>query len=445
MKVKYNTGGKSPVDPPKSRPNSDATYSLGGNYFYGQEADRLGAFSQYLAEKYPALDGDELNNQQLRIEEMERFINSGAYKSDDAMRAYEVDPSNFAPGRKSNLLGEESSKPKSVMDEFESAFGSSPFGGSDPFEDDPDIQRMREEAAARDKKKGKRKRFEQGGKVNDMKVKYGKGGSAKEMYATGGMLKALLADPKQAAMAREILAEMGAKIPEYKEGGKNDPTSKMKKSDEAEIDRRYEVAVGTNPKTGALNYPNSSDMDKYDATAGEGGDPDKLRKAISDEYYAEKRKEMGVDKVKTYDEGGEVTGPMVVVKGKKGDGVREVRTLEKGGEELIGMVSDRMQRMMINSADANLNKPEFRADYEKVMGMIGKGGSVADVSKALTYLEGTDLGTQMTKGNPTFMEDLRKDIFKMKYAIPSKGSEKGFRYLTDEEAAEYEKRKGKKF
>ena len=113
---------------------------------------------------------------------MERFINSGAYKSDDAMRAYEVDPSNFAPGRKSKLFGEESSKPKSVMDEFQSAFGSSPFGDSDPFDDDPDIQRMREEAATRGKKKGKRnKRFENGGVT--MKVKYGKGGSSDGMYA----------------------------------------------------------------------------------------------------------------------------------------------------------------------------------------------------------------------------------------------------------------------
>ena len=280
MKVKYNKGGKSPVDPPKSRPDSDATYSLGGNYFYGQEADRLGAFSQYLAEKYPALDGDELNNQQLRIEEMERFINSGAYKSDDAMRAYEVDPSNFAPGRKSNLLGEESSKPKSVMDEFESAFGSSPFGGSDPFEDDPDIQRMREEAAARDKKKGKRKRFEQGGKVNDMKVKYGKGGSAKEMYATGGMLKALLADPKQAAMAREILAEMGAKIPEYEEGGATgDPEKegkgKMIKGDPGEL-RTQDLTSQEQKFLGLLDdremrgkYENFYNMNMYSATPAE--------------------------------------------------------------------------------------------------------------------------------------------------------------------------------
>jgi len=191
-------------------------------------------------------------------------------------------------------------------------------------------------------------------------TEYGKGGSMKEMYASGGMLKALLADPKQRAMAQEILAEMGAKIPEYEEGGG-------------------------------------------------------------------------------------ITGPTVTVTGEKGKGVREVRTLEKGGDELISMVSDRMQRMMINSADANLNKPEFRADYEKVMGMIGKGGTVEDVSKALTYLEGTPLGYQLTKGNPTFMEDLRKDIFKMEYAIPSKDSENGFRYLTDEETAEYEKRKGKKF
>lgn len=342
MKVKYNTGGKSPVDPPRTSPESRSTYKIGNMHFMGEEADRLIAFDEYLVKEFPDLDLFQ------RAEQVEKFLNAKAHKSNDAMDAYSVDPA----------LKEV--KAPSLMDSFGSEFGSSPFGGSDPFADDPDIQRMKEEAAARDKKKGKRKRFEQGGKLNDMKVKYGKGGSAKEMYATGGMLKALLADPKQAAMAREILAEMGAKIPEYEEGGG-------------------------------------------------------------------------------------ITGPEVVVKGKKGDGVREVRTLEKGGEELIGMVSDRMQRMMLNSSDANLNNPRLRADYEKVMSMIGKGGDVMDVSRALTYLEDTDLGYQMTKGNPTFMEDLRKDVFKMQYAIPSKDSEKGFRYLTDEEAAEYEKRKGKKF
>lgn len=52
------------------------------------------------------------------------------------------------------------------------------------------------------------------------KKEYGGGGAMKEMYASGGMLKALLKDPKQAEMARSILAEMGAKIPEYEEGGK---------------------------------------------------------------------------------------------------------------------------------------------------------------------------------------------------------------------------------
>lgn len=342
MKVKYNTGGKSPVDPPRTSPESKSTYKIGNMNFMGEEADRLIAFDEYLVKEFPDLDLFQ------RAEQVEKFLNAKAHKSNDAMNSYSVDPA----------LKEV--KAPSLMDRFGSEFGSSPFGGSDPFEDDPDIQRMKEEAAARDKKKGRRKKFEQGGKLNNMKVKYGKGGSANEMYASGGMLKALLKDPKQAAMAREILAEMGAKIPEYEEGGG-------------------------------------------------------------------------------------ITGPEVVVKGKKGKGVREVRTLEKGGEELIEMVSDRMQRMMLNSADANLNNPKLRADYEKVMSMIGKGGDVMDVSRALTYLEDTDLGYQMTKGNPTFMEDLRKDVFKMQYAIPSKDSEKGFRYLSDEEAAEYEKRKGKKF
>jgi hypothetical protein len=97
---------------------------------------------------------------------------------------------------------------------------------------------------------------------------------------------------------------MKAKKKMYNKGGKIDPTKKMKKADEAEIDRRYESTVGRNPRTGELNYPNSADMDKVDATAGSAGNDSKLRKAISDKYYAEKRKEMGIDKIKTYKKGG---------------------------------------------------------------------------------------------------------------------------------------------
>lgn len=107
----------------------------------------------------------------------------------------------------------------------------------------------------------------------------------KKEYSKGGIMKA-----KKKKM--------------YKGGGKINPTKKMKKADEAEIDRRYSSTVGTNPRTGDLNYPNSADMDKYESTAGSAGNPDKLRKAISDKYYAEQRKKMGIDKVKTYKKGG---------------------------------------------------------------------------------------------------------------------------------------------
>lgn len=99
---------------------------------------------------------------------------------------------------------------------------------------------------------------------------------------------------------------MKAKKKMYNKGGKIDYTKKMKKADENEIGRRYESTVGRNPRTGNLNYPNSADMDKFDATAGSAGNDDKLRKAISDQYYAEKRKEMGIDKIKTYKKGGKM-------------------------------------------------------------------------------------------------------------------------------------------
>ena len=97
---------------------------------------------------------------------------------------------------------------------------------------------------------------------------------------------------------------MKAKKKKYNKGGKVNPTKKMKKADESEIDRRYESTVGRNSRTGNLNYPNSVDMDKVDSTKGAAGNPDKLRAAISDKYYAEQRKNMGIDKIKTYRKGG---------------------------------------------------------------------------------------------------------------------------------------------
>lgn len=45
----------------------------------------------------------------------------------------------------------------------------------------------------------------------------------KEMYASGGMLKALLKDPAQREMAKKILMEEGGKMPEYEDGGKTSP------------------------------------------------------------------------------------------------------------------------------------------------------------------------------------------------------------------------------
>jgi hypothetical protein len=95
---------------------------------------------------------------------------------------------------------------------FESEFGSSMFGGSDSFDDDPDVQRMREEAAARENKKGKRnKRFENGGVT--MKVKYGKGGSSDGMYAEAGALITGLAKNK------ELREMMNAELAKYENGG----------------------------------------------------------------------------------------------------------------------------------------------------------------------------------------------------------------------------------
>jgi hypothetical protein len=55
-------------------------------------------------------------------------------------------------------------------------------------------------------------------KIN--KKEYGMGGSTMEMYASGGMLKALLKDPKQREMAK-------AMINQFEDGGKVDPEGEV--------------------------------------------------------------------------------------------------------------------------------------------------------------------------------------------------------------------------
>jgi hypothetical protein len=137
---------KKPVDPPGPIPSGEAKrFVYNGadgktTVWEGDEANRLLAFESFLQKTYPDLDLFQ------REEQTKKFIDSGAWRSDDEMRAYNVAPE----------VAEQ--KASSLSDMFESEFGSSPFGGGDPFEDDPDIQRMKQEQAARKikKKRGRR-------------------------------------------------------------------------------------------------------------------------------------------------------------------------------------------------------------------------------------------------------------------------------------------------
>jgi len=136
---------KKPVDPPKPIPSGEGkrfTYNGADGKtttWEGEEANRLIAFESFLKETYPDLDLFQ------REEQTKKFIDSGAWRSDDDMRAYQVAPE----------VADQ--KASSISDMFGKEFGSS-FGGGDPFEDDPDIQRMKQEAAAREMKKKKRGR-----------------------------------------------------------------------------------------------------------------------------------------------------------------------------------------------------------------------------------------------------------------------------------------------
>ena len=164
----YKTGGKAPVDPPKTSPESKSEYNIGNMSFKGEEADRLIAFNEHLDNDFSNLDLFQ------KTEQIEKFINSKGHKSSEAMKAYNVDPA------------VKNVKAPSIEDSFESSFGESSFGGSDPFADDPDIQRMREEAAARNNKKGRRgKKFKSGGEVIKNYKKGGKVFKAHNMYKDG--------------------------------------------------------------------------------------------------------------------------------------------------------------------------------------------------------------------------------------------------------------------
>ena len=162
----YKAGGKIPVNPPRTSPESKSEYKIGNLSFKGEEADRLIAFKEYLDKDFSNLDLFQ------KAEQIEKFINSKGHKSSEAMSAYKVDPA---------LKNE---KAPSLKDTFESEFGSSSmFGGKDPFDDDPDIQRMKEEAAAREKKG--RRRFAEGGSVVKKYEKGGKVFKPHKMYKKG--------------------------------------------------------------------------------------------------------------------------------------------------------------------------------------------------------------------------------------------------------------------
>ena len=167
----YKTGGKAPVDPPKTSPESKSEYNIGNMSFKGEEADRLIAFNEHLDNDFSNLDLFQ------KTEQIEKFINSKGHKSNEAMKAYNVDPA------------VKDVKAPSIEDSFESSFGESSFGDSfgdsDPFADDPDIQRMREEAAARGNKKGRRRKFKSGGEVIKNYKKGGKVFKAHNMYKDG--------------------------------------------------------------------------------------------------------------------------------------------------------------------------------------------------------------------------------------------------------------------
>ena len=107
------------------------------------------------------------------------------------------------------------------------------------------------------------------------KKEYSSGGSMKEMYASGGMLKALLKDPAQRKMAEEIIAEMGAKIPEYEEGGATgepEKEGKMIKGEPGEV-RVQDLTSQEQKNLGLLDdrefrgkYENFHNMNLYSAT-----------------------------------------------------------------------------------------------------------------------------------------------------------------------------------
>lgn len=125
-------------------------------------------------------------------------------------------------------------------------------------------------------------------KIN--KKEYGMGGSTMEMYKSGGMLKALLKDPKQREMAKAMLQEFenGGKV------GEEDPAKAAEIAREIAATETVTAAVPTkqdleeaykmNFRTGATGQVSLEDFLKGGVDA---GDLEKLKSAAS--ALAEKR------------------------------------------------------------------------------------------------------------------------------------------------------------
>lgn len=83
---------KKPVDPPGPIPSGEAKRFVYNGadgktmVWEGDEANRLLAFESFLKKTYPDLDLFQ------REEQTKKFIDSGAWRSDDEMRAYNVAP-----------------------------------------------------------------------------------------------------------------------------------------------------------------------------------------------------------------------------------------------------------------------------------------------------------------------------------------------------------------
>jgi hypothetical protein len=178
-------------------------------------------------------------------------------------------------------------------------------------------------------------------KIN--KKEYGMGGSTMEMYKSGGMLKALLKDPKQREMAKSMLQE-------FEEGGKITP-EEMAIRDEIAATKSTSAAVPTKEDLmDAYNktFADSANMpfEQFLARGVDDGDLEKLKAAAVAAAEKRVRTARGASKApSTFEKRAMESGMTIGASYRPGSAEGEVAAGESAAAAVDAAIEDQLRKL----------------------------------------------------------------------------------------------------